>query len=167
MSNAFLALADSQQNAASKARDRGVERRMAKLVVKSEADAPMVASAADKQMFENSILLKRYRASLRERRQDLENGPYGREIRALLQLLDSLTATSAPALIEYVTKANWLLDADKGTRLDVLSIISTAIARLRVRNGLAPFDDSIPFSEEPPTAFQVIRKLLTGVGAHD
>lgn len=163
--NAFLATAERQQNAASKARDRGLERRMAKLVVKSEADAPMVASAADKQMFENSVLLRRYRAAMAQRRSDLLEGPHGREVKALLLLLDNLTASSAGALVSYVLKANWLRQADQNTRLDVLSIVGTAIARFRVRQGLPPFDDSLPFSDEPPTAFEQIRKLLTGVGA--
>lgn len=164
--NAFLAVADIQQNAASKARDRGLERRMAKFVVKSEADAPMVASAADKQMFENSVLLRRYRVAMAQRRSDLLEGPHGREVKALLMLLDSLTASSAGALVSYVVKARWLQEADQGTRLDVLSIVGTAIARFRVRSGLPPFDDSLPFTNEPPTAFEQIRLLLTGVGVH-
>lgn len=163
--NAFLATAERQQNAASKARDRGLERRMAKLVVKSEADAPMVASAADKQMFENGVLLKRYRASIRQREEELRAGPHGREVAGLLLLLNNLTASSAGALVSYVLKANWLRQADQNTRLDVLSIVGTAIARFRVRSGVPPFDDSLPFSDEPPTAFEQIRKLLTGVGA--
>lgn len=167
MLNAFEQLAERQQNAASKARDRGLERRMAKLVVKSEADAPMVASASDKQMFETSVLLKQYRRHIATRRQELIDGPHGREVGALLQLLDSLTASSAPALVAYVMKCRWLIEADRTTRLDVLSIVGTAIARLRVRSGLPPFDDSLPFSDEPPTAFQIVRKLLTGVGCHD
>jgi len=165
--NAFLQIADNQQNAHSKARDRGVERRMAKLVVKSEAEAPMVASASDKQMFEKSALLKQYRHHVRVRREDLLAGPHGQEVRALLQLLESLSASSAPALVQYVMKARWLREADYNTRLDVLSLVGTAIARFRVRNGLPPFDDSIPYMDEAPTAFQVIRKLLTGVGAND
>lgn len=162
--NAFLTLADNQQNAASKARDRGRERRLEKLVVKSEADAPMVASASDKQMFENSVLLKNYRRHLKIRREDLLTGPHGREVGALLQLLESLSASSAPALVQYVMKAQWLIDADYNTRLDVLSLVGTAISRFRVRQGLPPFDDSIPHMDEPPTAFQMVRKLLTGVG---
>lgn len=163
--NAFLQVADSQQNAASKARDRGRERRLDKLVVKSEADAPMVASAADKQMFENSQLLKNYRRHLRVRREDLLAGPHGREVGALLQLLESISASSAGALVIYIERAGWLQQADADTKHGVLSLVGTAIARHRVRNGLSPFDDSVPYTDEPPTAFQKIRKLITGVGA--
>jgi hypothetical protein len=39
--NAFLTVADNQQNAASKARDRGRERRLAKLVVPDESHGPL------------------------------------------------------------------------------------------------------------------------------
>lgn len=166
MLNAFEQVAASQQNAASKARDRDHDRRLAKLVVPDESHAPMVASAADKQAFENSILLRRYRASLRQREEELKAGPHGREVRALLQLLDNLTASSAGALVSYVLKARWLVEADYHTRLGVLSIVGAAIVRFRVRSGLPPFDDSLPFSNEPPTAFEQIRLLLTGVGAH-
>lgn len=162
MSNPFLQIADAQQNAASKARDRGRERRLAKLVVTSEADAPMVASPADKQMFEQSQQMKRYRAALRQRRDDLLAGPHGQEVKSLLQMLDSLSGSSAPALVQYVMKARWVRDADYNTRHDVLALVGTAIARFRVRNGLAPFDDSL--WDEPPTAFEQIRYLLTGVG---
>lgn len=161
--NAFLDIASAQQNAASKARDRKHERLLAKLVVKSEADAPMVASAADKQMFENNQLLKQYRHHVRVRRENLLAGPHGREVGALIQLLDSLSASSAPALVQYIAGAIWLKNADEDTRYGVLSLVGTAIARHRVRNGLSPFDDSISFLDEPPTAFEIIRKELVGL----
>lgn len=166
MLNAFEQVAEVQQNAFSKAQDRAREKRLAKLVIQSERDAPMVASAADKQAFENQQLLKRYRAALALRRQELLEGPHGQEVQALLQLLDSLSATSASALVSYVVKARWLKEADYNTRLDVLSIVGTAIARFRVRQGLPPFDDSLPFMDEPPTAFEQVRKLLMET-AHD
>lgn len=167
VTNAFLQIADAQQNAYSKSRDRAAARRLEKLVVKSEADAPMVAKAADKQAFENSQLLKRYRAALRQRRDDLLTGPHGKEVKSLIQLLENLTASSAGALITFITQARWLREADYHTRHDVLSIVGAEISRFRVRQGLPPFDDSIPFTDEPPTAFQIIRKLITGVGSDD
>lgn len=166
MLNAFEQVADQQLTAATKARHRATDRRLERLVVKSEADAPMVASPADKKMFEQSQQMRRYRLHLRQRQDELANGPHGREVVALIQLLDTLTASSANALVSHVMKAEWLRSADLNTRLDVLSIVGTAIARFRVRNGLPPFDDALPFSGEPPTAFEQIRKLLTGVG-HD
>lgn len=159
--NAFEQIADLQQNAFSKARDRAKERRLAKLVVKSEADAPMVASPSDKATWEASQLMRRYRALRRKRATELRAVPAFAE---LFSLLDDLDGSSPQALIAWIDKALWLQDADYNTRHDALSFISEAIASHRVRSGLAPFDDSL--WGEPPTAFQVIRKTLTGVG-HD
>jgi hypothetical protein len=159
--NFFEAIADKQQNAASKARDRAAEKRMAKLVVKSEADAPMVAKQADKEVFEQAQQMKRYRAAIRQRREDLLNGPHGQEIQKLLGVLEELSLSPPMALVDMVERSP-LRQADYTTRHDVLSIISSAIIRFRIREGLAPFDDAI--FDEPATAFEQIRWLLTGVG---
>lgn len=155
MSNPFLTTADHQQNAYSKAKDRAAEKRLAKLVVKSEADAPMVASPADKATFARSQQLRQYNKALTQLRLDLLAGPHGDQVRELLSIMDSLTPSSAPGLMSFLARCNWFLQADRNTRLDILSLISIGIARHRVREGLAPFDDSIP--GEPPTAFEVIR----------
>lgn len=160
MSNAFLALADQQQNSASKARDRAAEKRRANLVVKSEADAPMVAGAADKERFEKQALLKSYNKAMTARRLALLSGPHGAQVKGLFQILDSLTPSSPPALMSYLAKCQWFVSADYGTRYDILSIIDARIMRFRVREGLAPFDDGLP--DEPPTAFCIIRHHLTG-----
>jgi hypothetical protein len=153
--NPFEALADVQQNGASKARDRAAERRLAKLVVKSEADAPMVASPSEKAAYERSRQLRHYNKMLTQRRLDLLNGPQGVQIKGLLQLMDTLSPSSAPALMSFLAGCNWFLGCDRGTRQDILSLISIGIARHRVRNGLPPFDDSL--IGEPPTAFEIIR----------
>lgn len=160
--NAFEQLAHNQMGAASKARDRAADRRMSKLVVKSEADAPMVASPADKKMFEQAQQMKRYRAAVRQRRDDLLAGPYGANIRALEKLLNDLSGSSPIALVKYVQRAAWLRNAGDDTRHHVLSLVAEAIIRFRVRNGLSPFDDSL--LDEPPTSFEQIRSILTGVG---
>lgn len=158
--NPFEALANQQQNAASKARDRAAERRLAKLVVKSDADAPMVASPLDKERFENQELLKRFNKAMTQRRLDLLKSAHGKEIKGLLQILDSLTPSSPPALMSYLAKCQWFVNADYGTRHDILWVIDTAIMTFRIREGLSPFDDGLP--GEPPTAFCIIRHHLTG-----
>lgn len=158
--NPFEAVADQQQNAYSKARDRAAEKRLAKLVVKSEADAPMVASPADKERFEKQALLRHFNKAMTQRRLDLLNGPHGREVKGLLQLLDSLTASSPPALMSYLAKCQWFVGADYSTRHDILWVIDTAITRFRVREGLSPFDDGVP--GEAPTVFRIVRHHLTG-----
>ena len=155
--NPFEVVADQQQNAYSKARDRAAEKRLAKLVVKSEADAPMVAN---KEHFEKQALLRHFNKAMTQRRLDLLNGPHGREIKGLLQLLDSLTASSPPALMSYLAKCQWFVGADYSTRHDILWVIDTAIMRFRVREGLSPFDDGLP--GEAPTVFRIARHHLTG-----
>lgn len=158
--NPFEMLADRQQNGASKSRDRAAERRLAKLVVKSETEAPMVASPADKERFESQELLRRFNKAMTQRRLDLVSGQHGREIKGLFQILDSLTPSSPPALMSYLAKCQWFVNADYGTRHDILSVIDTEIMRFRIREGLSPFDDGLP--GEPATAFCIIRHHLTG-----
>jgi hypothetical protein len=156
--NAFLETADRQQVAASKRRDKFIERSLAKLVVKSDADAPMVASPSDKAAFERQAQLKHYRAFIAERRANLLQGKYRSEVSELLKILDTLAVVSASGLISFLAKCQWFLHADRTTRQDILSLISTGIARHRVQQGLAPFDDSI--FDEPPTAFEIIRSNM-------
>ena len=43
----------------------------------------------------------------------------------------------------------------------VLQVVDNAIAHLRERHDLAPFDDALPYSDEPPNAFLIIRGMLT------
>ena len=108
--------------------------------------------------------MKRYRAAIRQRREDLLNGPHGQEIQKLLSVLEDLSLSPPMALVDMVERSP-LRHADYTTRHDVLSLISTAIMRFRIREGLPPFDDSL--WSEPPTVFEQTRYLLTGVGHHD
>lgn len=156
--NAFLSIADLQQNAFSKAKDRSAEKRLAKLVVQSERDAPMVASPADKASYERSQLLRHYNKAMTRRRAELLSGPHGEQIKGLLQILDSLTDSSVGALTSYLAKCQWFLNADWNTRLDILSIINTAIMRFRVRQGLPPIDDPLP--GEAPNFFLIARQNM-------
>lgn len=160
MTNSFLNIANLQQNASSKARDRAAERRLAKIVVKSDADAPMIASPLDKERLESQELLRRFNKAMRQRRQDLLKGAHGEEIKGLLQVLDSLTPISPPVLISYLVKCRWFVNADCSTRHDILWVIDTAIMTFRIRQGLSPFDDGLP--GEPPTVLCIIRHHLTG-----
>lgn len=156
--NAFLELADFQQTAASKAKDRAREKREARAVVTSDRDAPMVASPQEKAQAEKSALLKQWLRWRRERSDIVLEGPHGREYRDLLLLVGSLTAESAPALVQYIERATWLRQAPREVRHTALTVIDDAITLLRIKHGLAPFDDSLP--GEAPTAFEQIRSLL-------
>lgn len=162
--NPFEQVAEAQRHAASKAAERAKDRRLAKLEVKSERDAPMVASPAEKAQYERQQLLKHFNKQMTERRRDLLSGRHGVDVKGLLQILDSLADDSAPALFAYLAKCGWFASADYNTRFDILWLIDTCIVRFRVRAGLAPFDDALP--GEPPTVFLTVRKQMTGVG-HD
>jgi hypothetical protein len=158
--NYFEALADTQQNAHSKARDRSAAKRLEKLVVKSDADAPMVPSATEKEQRERQQLLRQFNKAMTQRRVDLLKGPHAKEIKGLFQILDSMTASSAPALMSYLAKCQWFVSADYGTRHDILYVVDTSIMRFRIRQGLSPIDDGLP--GEPPTVFCIVRHHLTG-----
>lgn len=161
--NPFEAVANAQLTAAAKSRHRAADKRMANLVVTSERDAPMVASPADKAMFEASAQFREYQRYLRNRKAELLSGPYSAQIAELVAMLKTLEPNRAEALVDWVEHADWLQQADYSTRHNVLAIIADAIETWRIRHGLAPFDDSLP--GEPPTAFEQIRFMLTGVGS--
>lgn len=158
VNNPFEQLADTQRTAASKARDRAAEKRAARAVVTSDADAPMMPTAAEKAQREKSVLARQWRQWRRERSDIVLEGPHGRDYRELLLLVGSLTPESAPALVRYVREAAWLRSAPLEVRRTALTVINDAIVLLRVKHGLAPFDDSLP--GEGPTAFEQIRGAL-------
>ncbi len=161
--NPFEQVADQQRTAASKARDRAAERRLAKLTLNSDADAPMKATAQEKEQREKQAQLRQWRAWHREESNTLLEGVFGREYQGLLLLLSTLTPDSAPALVKYVERCDWVQKLDRTGRQTVLSVIGDRIMKLRITHGLAPFDDSLPGEE--PTAFELCRKHITGVGA--
>lgn len=161
--NPFEAIADQQLTAASKAKHRAAEKRMAKLVVQSERDAPMVASPADRAMFEASAQFREYKKWLKQREIELLSGQYASRLADLIATLKAISPETAPALVDWVEHADWLQGADYNTRHNVLAIIGDAIADYRIKQGLAPFDDSL--WDEEPTAFEQIRFMLTGVAS--
>lgn len=162
--NAFETVADTQRVWASKQKEKRIAERSAqRLVVQSDADAPMKPSAQEQEQIDQSKQMKVYRAWVKERRAALATGPHDKDIAGLLQLMDSLTVESVPALVAFVKQAAWLRRADAHTRHEVLALVSHALIRLRKKLGLAPFDDAL--FDEPPLAFEQIRKEITGVGS--
>lgn len=117
---------------------------------------------ADKEQRDEQIQFKLYRKAHRAALTALLNNPFvGDKVSALMTYLKTLGPESAPALVDYIDHSEWLKRADEQVRQECLSIIATAIMRVRIQQGLAPFDDSI--GDEPPTAFQRIRQMLVGV----
>jgi hypothetical protein len=73
--------------------------------------------------------------------------------------LESVTLGDEAALLAFVKQGPWR-EADSDTRFEILALVDTAIVRLRERDGLAPFDDGLPWSDQPPGAFLMLREWL-------
>jgi hypothetical protein len=107
---------------------------------------------------ERSKLFRLWKRWHRERVDKLLAGPYGAAAQELARCLEALTLTSGSELIELVRRGPWR-DTDSDTRLEVLRLVDGALAHLRERNGLPPYDDALP--GEPLTVFQIIREALS------
>lgn len=145
MSNPFESYGDAATVAPVKRQQLNIEkRRDSALARKAQAD-----------LEERASLLRGYNAWIRERRDELFAGPFGKECRALNALLRTMTPSSAPALVKFIENASWLKEADADTRHEVLAMVSNGITRVRLSAGLTPFDDALP--GEPDNAFLIIR----------
>jgi hypothetical protein len=114
--------------------------------------------AAEKKLDDDTRLLRIWRQWRREQLDEALAGPHGHIVKAVTDFLQHrMSLKSAPELLALLRRQDWrLVDAD--TRLTVLHEINIASARLRERNGLSPFSDSLP--GEQPTLFELARVLL-------
>jgi hypothetical protein len=139
-------------------------RREAKLRAKAETEhsAPMVGTPQEREERAKQQQFSRYLKSITLRKLELLEGACAADFEKLIRFLDQMTINTAPALVEAVKNSVWLSEADQKVKEDALWLIDTTIVSLRVKAGLSPFDD--PIFEAAPNAFQIIRKVLTGVG---
>ena len=152
--NYFLRLADAQMVAATKARHKRREVKLAK----SEADAPMKLSPQEQKLADCEQLLRRYRAASKSEFADKLKGKNGANWRELQVALQATLFDTPYTIINHVLNQQWLKDADLKTRQDALSIIASHLLLMRLENGYPPFDDSLP--GEALTAFEIIRDYL-------
>jgi hypothetical protein len=145
--DAFLELSERQIAAPRKARMRAVEKRAAS------------KTAAEKALDARNTQARAWYAWRRERRDALLSGPHGQAATELREFLSGMTLASGAELITLVRRGPWR-NADDNTRFTVLALIDDEIIKLRERSNLAPFDDSLPFGDAPPTAFHVLREVL-------
>jgi hypothetical protein len=138
--NAFIDFGERQLTAPARRRLKAAEQR-----------------ARNKALRERGQLFALWYKHHRKQRDVLLAGQYGDAARRLLDFLRAMTLECGQQLIELVDNGPWR-NADTDTRFVVLQLIDGGIARLRERHGLAPFDDALPFSDEPETAFQIIRR---------
>ena len=141
--NPFEALAEAQIPAPVKARAAAVERRRAR------------AAQAERDLRDEQILLKSYRAWKRAKRDALLSGPHRREVRGLIRFIESMTLSSAPALIALIERAAWIRTMTADERHDLFGIVARGITRCREKAGLPPFDDEIPWMQEPKAASRI------------
>lgn len=95
----------------------------------------------------------------------LTNPLIGDHFKALMKFLKTLGLEDGDTLVDYVINSQWLVKTDEKTRDKVLSIIGTAIMRIRVQHGLPPFDDPLcpPLGDDPPNAYMLIEQYLKGM----
>ena len=151
--NPFLLVAELQMVSATKAKLR---RQAAKY--KRNSDAPMILEGLDKKLAQQSAQVRAYKRQRRALIRAQLMGPKKIEWLELTRVLRRMTIEDSAPLINHVRQAKWLHDADLDTRYVALSVIASAIVRLRTVNGYDPFDDSLPGEE--PTAFEIIRGIL-------
>jgi hypothetical protein len=116
-------------------------------------------TAKEQELADNAHLLRAWRNWHHEQLKQTRAGPHGTAVAQVMATLKHMTPDSAPALISLMRDFDWSqMSAD--VRLVVLHEINQAITRLGERAGLAPIDDSLPWSDEPPTAFLLIKETL-------
>jgi hypothetical protein len=120
------------------------------------APAQRLSAKADKAIAERKTAFRIWRKTRAERHEALMAGPHGSAFCELVGFLHDMTLDDGKAL---VSRAEQWRDADAGVRFEVLNLIDNAIASLRERSGLSPFDDSLPGA--PPNVFLIVRGALT------
>jgi hypothetical protein len=111
----------------------------------------------DRERAEEAYLLRNWHGWHRAERKAVLAGPHGPMFERLLFLLKSLELKSATILLAFVRGVDWSTVSGE-TRLIVLHEINDSITRLRIKHGLAPFDDGWP--GERNSAFITIRQHL-------
>ena len=137
---------------------RRAAKREAKLFA-GDRDAPMVPTQQEKKQRDQQRQYRAYRRHKRAEIRTLLEGQYRIPFLQLSRVLRRLTIEDSKPLLDYVEQAQWMVDADRVTRYIVLAAISHRIIKLRIQNGYAPFDDSLP--GELPTVYEIIRKRLS------
>lgn len=135
----FEALAERQISAPIRARTRAVAKR--------------AQTAAEKRLEERDLLMSLYRQGRRQEIDSLLAGPAGKDVRGLVSFMRTMTLSSATALVRLIESAAWIRELSAADRGLVESLVFNGISRLRERNGLSFWDDSV---DGTPRAFDDI-----------
>lgn len=112
-----------------------------------------------KEKAERDYLFKEWTQWHKKRKAELLAGVHSEAAQKLADFIENMSLGDANELFELVEDGPWS-DADADTCFLVLELISHGITYLRERNGLEPFDDPLPFSDDEPNVFLAIREML-------
>jgi len=133
-------------------------KQMAVKVVRSEREAPMVPSGADKALAERSKQQRRANRWNKAQQQELLAGKFGFQVMQLMDFLKQMELGDGNGLLRMVDDFKWFANADLSARAQILGLIDDAIIELRICNGYPPIDDALP--GEPLTIFQIVKQKL-------
>jgi hypothetical protein len=150
LANAFFAVAERQIPAPVKAGERAAERL-----------ANRHKPAVQKVLRERAKLFRSWRYWQSQEREALLTGPYGKAAQELVEFLNKMTLDEGDGwrLLVLIDRGAWH-KADPDARYEVRMLIGQAITRLRERNGLPPFDDSLPWGDESPNVWERAQRWL-------
>jgi hypothetical protein len=108
-----------------------------------------------------------FRAYMRFKRAEVNallRGPMARQWLELAGHLKALTIDNAPEVLDWILAQDWLTEQPMHDRQVAISVIGSAIMKVRLENGLPPFDDALPsFDNSPgeePTMFAILHAHL-------
>jgi hypothetical protein len=145
--NPFLAYAAKMAPWAEKKKLRAAERAMNRAQKK----------AMIKALNERDLLLRLWKKWQTEVVNAELEGPYQKDIKALIDALNKLSLRDEKRLVSLIRKGPWL-DAPPDIRYLVLRLVDAQLIKLNEQAELPPFNDALP--GEPLTAFQIIRADL-------
>ena len=158
--NPFEQLAAEQMVEATKRKLEASRKRAEKrLVVQSEDDAPMKPGAMEQKLIDQSKQTSRYKVIKRAEFDAMKHHPllFSEWNEYTARVLD-LSPDNTNEFVGYIAKQRWLLEAEISIRRLALSFLANRLMNMRLEQGLAPLDDSLP--GEPDNLFITIRTLL-------
>ena len=118
---------------------------------------PRRNKALEQELADSSHFLRAWHRHHREVCDAALAGPSGALVEQLLEILGKLTLRDGAALIAFVRSQDWHA-VDPGTRYVCLHAIDGAVAKLREKAGMTPFDDALEGA--PATVFQVVKQMM-------
>jgi hypothetical protein len=110
-----------------------------------------------KEIIDNSRLLRMWRKFHHEQREAVLSGPHGTTLAELFRMFKNLKHVQPVQLIGFVESIDWSV-IDYTARLVVIHELNKSISALREKHGLDSIDDPLPGAPESP--FGTIRAIV-------